>query len=105
MAGYYCKFVQNYGRIAGPLTSLLKKYAFSWNSEASQAFQKLKEAMCKDLVLVTPNFTKTFIVECDYLGNGIVVVLMQEGHPLSFTSHIIKGNNLKGPFMRRKYWK
>ena len=51
--------------------------------------------MCKAPILATPYFTKTFIVECDALGNGIGVVQMQEGHPLSFTSHPIKGNNLK----------
>ena len=51
--------------------------------------------MCKDLVLVTLDFTKTFIVECDALGNGIRAILMQEGHPLSFISHLIKGKNLQ----------
>jgi hypothetical protein len=42
--------------------------------------------MCKDPVLTTPYFTKTDIVECDALGNGIGVIIMQKGRPLAFES-------------------
>jgi hypothetical protein len=63
--GYYLNFVKNYGQIEAPLITLLKKEVFSWTKEAIKAFEKLKEAMHTTLVLATPDFKKTFIVECD----------------------------------------
>ena len=84
LIGYYHKSVQNYGRIETSLTTLTKKDVISWTLEANKYFEQLKEAMCKTLFLTTPYFSKTFIVECDALGNGIGIVLKREGIPLSF---------------------
>eukprot|EP00253_Pinus_taeda_P025754 PITA_25754 len=78
LTGYYHKFVNNYGRIEEPITTLLKKDAFSWTLEETKAFKHFKEAMSQALALATPDFTKTFIVEFHASRNGIGLVLMQE---------------------------
>ena len=90
-------FIQNYGRIETHLTSLNNNYSFSWTPKETQDFEQIREGMWKYHVFTTLDSTKTFIVECDALKNGIGVVLMQEGMPLSFESRPLKGKDLHKP--------
>jgi hypothetical protein len=86
LTGYYCKFVNNYGKIATPLTALFKTNSFTWTPTTDHSFQALKVVMCTTLVLTLPNFKKTFVLECDAYRRGIGAVLMQDGRPMAFTN-------------------
>jgi len=99
LTGYYRRFVKNYTHKTAPLTNLLKKNSFQWNSEAEKCFETLKCMMSSTPILAMPDFTKPFAVECDTSGFGLGAVLMQEGHPIAFESRKLnKRESLKSTY-------
>ncbi|KAH9726475.1 hypothetical protein KPL70_008268 [Citrus sinensis] len=94
LTGYYRRFIRGYASLAAPLTDLLCKDAFHWNSEATTAFASLKQAMVQAPVLKLPDFDSEFVIETDASNVGIGAVLMQQGHLVAYFSKKI-GPKLK----------
>jgi len=95
LAGYYRRFIRDYGAIATPLTALLKKEGFFWNPDAEQAFRTLQRALTEAPVLQLPAFDRDFVVECDASGSGFGAVLHQGGGPVAFFSKQIAPRHTK----------
>jgi hypothetical protein len=104
LTSHYPKFVKNYGNIVTPLTTLLKKNYFNWTLADAQAFQTLKMTMCTTPVLALPDFTKTFVLECDASRKGIGAFLMQEVRPLAFTNKQLSERNLGKSIYEKEIW-
>nr|GEV26755.1 peroxidase 64 [Tanacetum cinerariifolium] len=94
LAGYYRKFIKDFGSIAAPLHRLVGKAPFSWDSVAETSFQALKQALTTTPTLGLPNWSLPFTIECDASGVGIGAVLTQNGHPLAYYSAPLKGTML-----------
>ena len=74
-----------------------KNVEFTWGERRQQAFALLKEKITKAPVLASPNFSKTFELECDASSIGVGVVLLQGGHPIAYFSDKLQGTALNYP--------
>nr|ABA97617.1 retrotransposon protein, putative, Ty3-gypsy subclass [Oryza sativa Japonica Group] len=90
-SGYYRRFIENFSRIARPMTQLLKKdEKFKWTAECDKSFEELKKKLVSALVLILPDQMKHFQVYCDACRHGLGCVLMQEGRVVAYVSRQLR---------------
>ncbi|GJU93668.1 putative reverse transcriptase domain-containing protein [Tanacetum coccineum] len=91
LAGYYRRFIENFSKIAKPLTLLTQKNkTYVWGNEQDEAFRILKEKLCNAPVLALPDGPDDFVVYCDASKQGFGCVLMQRGKVIAYASRQLK---------------
>ena len=91
LAGYYRRFIENFSKVAKPMTELLKKEKrFEWTEECEASFQELKQRLVTTPILCLPDIQKDFHVYCDASRQGLGSVLMQDGRVVSYASRQLK---------------
>nr|GEV16615.1 reverse transcriptase domain-containing protein [Tanacetum cinerariifolium] len=64
--GFYRRFIQDFSKIARPMTRLLEKDTpFIFSNECIEAFQSLKKKLTKAPILVAPDWELPFELMCD----------------------------------------
>ena len=59
-------FIKNYGDIVRPLYDLTRKdVEFGWKVEHEQAFQRVKDLVAKEPIILLPDPTKQYKLETD----------------------------------------
>nr|GEV08116.1 reverse transcriptase domain-containing protein [Tanacetum cinerariifolium] len=77
-AGFYHRFIQDFSKIAWPMTRLLEKDTpFIFSKECIEAFQSLKKKLTEAPILVAPNWDLPFELMCDTSDFPIGAVMGQ----------------------------
>ena len=87
MVNFWSSFVPKMSEISVPLRNLLKKDVYwEWECDHKRAFEQLKKVLCSPPILRYFNPSIPIIVQTDASKNGVGSCLMQENHPVGFSS-------------------
>jgi len=89
---FYQQFIKGFSHLAQLLNQLLKKdWPFLWDNDAQWSFDEMKKWFTEEPVLMMPNQTRPFQIECDaskWASGAVLTQLDINGarHPCTFIS-------------------
>lgn len=85
LCSWYRRFIPQFSTLMAPINELIKNrkkgQKIFWNPKAQKAFEDIKQALVSAPLLVSPDFSIPFIVQCDAsdVGLGCVLLQIQDG--------------------------
>ena len=98
LAGYYRRFVEDFSRIASPLTQLTRKgIPFVWSPACESSFQELKQKLLSTPVLTVSDGSGSFVIYSDASKKELGCVLVQQGKVVAYASRQLKSHEQNYP--------
>ena len=98
LAGYYRMFIEDFSRLAAPMTKLTRKEVkFEWNDSCERAFQELKRWLTSAPILVVPKRGQEYSVYCYASKDRLGCVLMSFGRVVAYGSRQLKNHEKNYP--------
>lgn len=92
-ATYYRRFIENFVKIAHPIFQLLTKDVdFVWTDECDASFVKIKELVCRDLILQMPDQTLPFYIHVDASQTTVGAILGQQVDKVPYAVYCVIKN-------------
>ena len=87
MTTYLSLFIPSLLTFTAPLRELLwKDSEFTWNDSYQEAFNALKQMVCKDTTLRYFDSQKPIVIQVNASQKGLGAALLQDGRPIAFAS-------------------
>ena len=78
LAGYYCRFIQNFSKITTILANLTRKIVkYEQTDRCKEAFPELKKMLTSAPILALPAHDKSIVVHSEVYRNELGCVMMQ----------------------------
>jgi hypothetical protein len=98
LIGYYQRIMEGFSKISKPMTEIFEKdKKVKWTPACEASSQELMKHLTTTPILVMPDMEKSFSIYCNALVQGLVCVLMQDGHMVAYASRQLRKHEVHYP--------
>jgi hypothetical protein len=98
LAGYYRCFIQDFSKIAKPMTWLLEKgKEFKWLEDCPASFEELGKRLTSAPLLTLPDIIRSFDIYYDASHSSLGCMLMQDRKVVSYASQQLRKHEVNYP--------
>ena len=93
LAGYYKRFIEDFSRLATPMTRLTRKEVkYEWNDPCERAFKELKRRLTSASIMIVPERGRRYTVYCEASRDELGCVMMQSERVVVYGSQQLKNH-------------